>query len=110
MVALISSGKPLLVILADPDLNEIQILTGNDVSLSDYANGRLGCDTLQADLQNVCKNALRGDKVPTVDASAIAKIGVLAGQFQSSIEPRAARMIRLTDLQPDRTSFCWAAA
>lgn len=99
---LFSSGKPLLVILADPDLNEIQLLTGKYVSLSDYANGRLGCETLKADLQNVCKNALRGDKVATVDANAIAKIGVLAEQFHSSIEPRAARMTRLTDLQTDR--------
>ena len=95
-------GKPLLVVLADPDLNEIQLLTHKYVSLSDYAAGKLGCDGLQPDLQAVCRGALRGDKVATVDANAIAKIASLSALFHSSVEPHAAREIRLPDLQTDR--------
>ena len=99
---LFTSGKPLLVIFADPDLNEIQLLTHKYVSLSDYANGRLNCETLEPPLQDVCSHALRGDKVATVDASAITKIAALAERFHANIEPHGARQVRLTDLQTDR--------
>jgi hypothetical protein len=99
---LFSQARPLFVVLSDPDLNEIQLLTGRSVSVSDYANGRLGCETLAPVLQPVCTTALRGDKVPAIDAAALAKIAALAASFNSSIEPHAAREIRLTDLKTDR--------
>ena len=98
---LFASGKPLFVVAADPDLNEIQLLTGRYVALSDYANGRLGCDTLAPVLQGVCRDSLRGDKVASVDATALAKIAALAAQFHSTLDPHAARGVRLPDLQTD---------
>ena len=98
---LFHSGKPLFVVTADPDLNEIQLLTGRYVPLSDYANGKLGCETLAPVLQGVCRDSLRGDKVASVDASALAKIASLAAQFHSSLDPHAARGVRLTDLQTE---------
>jgi hypothetical protein len=100
---LFSPSHPLYVVLSDPDLNEIQLLTGNPVSVSDYANGKLGCETLAPQLQQVCTSALRGDKVAAVDASALARIAALGSSFNSSIEPHAPREIRLTDLKADRS-------
>ena len=97
-----TAGKPLFVVLSDPDLNEIQLLTGKPVSLSDYANGHLGCESLPSDAAAICKTALSGDKVAAVDAGAIAKTAALAATFHGSIEPHAAREIRLTDIQSDR--------
>ncbi|MCU1324263.1 MAG: hypothetical protein JWM43_3912 [Acidobacteriaceae bacterium] len=99
---LFSSGRPLYVVLSDPDLNEIQILTGQSVSVSDYANGKLGCETLAPPLQKVCSSTLRGDKVAAVDASALGKIASVASLFGSAIEPHPAREIRLSDLKTDR--------
>jgi hypothetical protein len=99
---LFSPGRPLYVVLSDPDLNEIQLLTGKPVSVSDYANGKLGCETLAPQLQQVCTSALRGDKVAAVDASALARIAALASSFNSPIEPHAPREIRLTDIKADR--------
>ena len=99
---LFAPGKPLLVVMADPDLNEIQKLTGKYVSLSDYAAGKLGCETLHTDLQAICKHALRGDKSSTVDVAAVTKLAALAGLNGVGIEPLETRSVRLPDLQTDR--------
>ncbi len=99
---LFSGPQPVRIILADPDLNEIQNLTGHYVPLSDYANGKLGCDRLQPALQGLCTHALRGDKVAEVDASAITHIAAIAAQFHSSLEAHAARSLRLSDLQTNQ--------
>jgi hypothetical protein len=99
---LLSAGHPLYVVLSDPDLNEIQILTGKSVSVSDYANGKLGCETLAPPLDKICTNVLRGDKVAAVDATALARIATVAASYNGTIEPHATREIRLTDLKTSR--------
>jgi len=97
-----SDQKPLYVVLSDPDLNEIQLLTKKSVSLSDYANGNLGCESLSEEASAICKTSLSGDKVAAVDAEAIAKTAALAANFHGSIDPHAARALRLTDIEADR--------
>lgn len=99
---LFRGGQTLSVILADPDLNEIQLLTKQYVAVSDYANGKLGCDTLAPGLQHICKATLRGDKVAEVDANALVRIAQVGEQFHGHVEPHTARTMRLPDLQVDR--------
>ena len=99
---LFRGGQTVSVVLADPDLNEIQLLTNQYVPLSDYANGRLGCESLSPELQRVCRRSLRGDKVAEVDANAVVRIAQIGAQFHSQVEPHAARSLRLPDLQGDR--------
>jgi hypothetical protein len=104
--ALLFSGvRPLYVVASDPDLNEIQILTHHSVSISEYANGQLGCDTLAQPLQPVCLHSLRGDKIAAVDAVALARISGIAASFNSSIEPHASREIRLSDVKSPRDTL-----
>jgi len=104
-VLLFSGARPLYVVASDPDLNEIQILTHHSVSVSEYANGQLGCDTLAQPLQLVCLHSLRGDKIAAVDAVALARISGIAATFNSSIEPHAAREIRLSDVKSPRDTL-----
>ena len=99
---LFRGGQTVSVVLADPDLNEIQLLTKQYVAVSDYANGKLGCDTLMPELQRVCKESLRGDKVAEVDATAVVRIAGIGAHFHGHVEPHAARSLRLPDLQGDR--------
>jgi hypothetical protein len=104
-VFLFSGARPLYVVASDPDLNEIQILTHHSVSVSEYANGQLGCDTLAQPLQLVCAHSLRGDKIAAVDAVALARISGIAATFNSSIEPHASREIRLSDVKSPRDTL-----
>lgn len=102
---LFSGAHPLYVVASDPDLNEIQILTHHSVSVSEYANGQLGCDSLAQPLQPVCVHSLRGDKIAAVDAGALARISGIAATFNSSIEPHASREIRLSDVKSPRNTL-----
>lgn len=102
---LFSGARPLYVVASDPDLNEIQILTHHSVSISEYANGQLGCDSLAQPLQPVCVHSLRGDKIAAVDAVALARISGIAAAFGSSIEPHASREIRLSDVKSPRDTL-----
>jgi hypothetical protein len=86
------------LIASDPDLAEIQTLTGSQISISDYANQQYGCDKLAADQQRLCE-ILRGDKVAEIDAEIIAKISALAERNRVTLLVRSARGIRLMDLR-----------
>jgi hypothetical protein len=92
------------IITSDPNIAEIQGLTGHPVSVSDYANQKYGCDSLppdQAALAHVCRFVLRGDKAAQVDTAVIAKIAALAQMSGGRVLVHGARTIRLSDLNTD---------
>ncbi len=86
------------LIASDPDLAELQTLSGRLISISDYANQQYGCDKLAPDQQRLCQ-ILRGDKVAAIDAEIIAKVSALAERNRSTLLVRSARSIRLMDLR-----------
>jgi hypothetical protein len=97
-----SSGST-KVITSDSNIEKIERLSGQPVSLSDYANqqyipnpGALPPETLR-----FCKDFLRGDLAPTVDVGVVARIAALAQTSSSKIDVRGAREIRLSDVYTD---------
>jgi len=86
------------LIASDPDIAEIQALSGRQISTSDYANHQYGCDKLAPDQLKLCQ-ILRGDKVAEIDADLISKISALAERNRVTLLVRSARGIRLLDLR-----------
>jgi hypothetical protein len=102
--ALFNPPHPTQIITSDPNIAEIQGLTGHPVSVSDYANQKYGCDTLppdKPDLARVCRTVLLGDKAAQVDTGVIAKIAALAQTSGGRVLVHGARTIRLSDLNTD---------
>ena len=91
------------LITSDPNIAEIQELTGSSVSLSDYANQRFipNMSSLSPQVISFCKNILRGDKAAAVDARVIANIAELAQSASKKINVQVARDVRLSDLYAD---------
>ena len=102
--ALFNPSHNTQIITSDPNIAEIQGLTGHPVSVSDYANQKYGCDTLppdKADLAYICRSVLMGDKAAQVDTAVVAKIAALAQMDGSRVLVHGARTIRLSDLNTD---------
>lgn len=91
------------LITSDPNITEIQEITGSQVSLSDYANHDYVTvpNKLTPEEDNIVRNVLRGDKSSQVDAPIVANVAALAQANSKSIDVRAARSIQLTDLKSD---------
>ena len=91
------------LITSDPNIAEIQGITGSLVSVSDYANHNYipVPNKLTPEQAYFCRNVLRGDNSAGVDAPIVAKVAALAQTNSKSIEVRAARSIQLTDLKSD---------
>lgn len=102
--ALFNPSHNTQIITSDPNIAEIQGLTGHPVSVSDYANQKYGCDTLppdKADLAHICRSVLMGDKAAQVDTAVVAKIAALAQMSGSRVLVHGARSLRLSDLNTD---------
>jgi hypothetical protein len=92
------------LITSDPNIAEIQGLTGQAISLSDYANNRYIPDPTKTDprIVHLASEILRGDKAAAVDAELVARIAsqlTQAGTNQLKVTP--ARDMRLSDLLTD---------
>jgi hypothetical protein len=89
-----------LLVTSDPNIAEIQGLTGLSVSLSDYANQKYipSHGSLPPEVIRFCHDILRGDKAASVDTPIVADVAALAGGNSSSINVRAARDLRFSDL------------
>lgn len=92
-----------LLITSDPNIAEIQGLTGQPVSVSDYANQQYirNPAVLAPEIIHVCLHVLRGDKAASVDTPIVAGIAELAAQNQSRIHVRAARDLHFSDFDTD---------
>jgi S-layer like family, C-terminal region len=91
------------VITSDPNIEKIERLSGQPISLSDYANQQYipNPSALPPDIVRFCKDFLRGDLASTVDMEVVARIAALAQTSASRIEVRGAREIRLSDVYTD---------
>jgi hypothetical protein len=91
------------VITSDPNIEKIERLSGQPISLSDYANQQYipNPSVLPPEIVRFCKDFLRGDLASTVDAGVAARIAALAQTNGSAIEVRGAREIRLSDVYTD---------
>ena len=94
--------SPLLV-TSDPNIAEVQGLTGQPVSISDYANQQYirNPAALSPEIVDICLHTLRGDKAASVDTPIVAGIAELAAQNQSQVHVRAARDLHFSDLDTD---------
>jgi hypothetical protein len=101
--AFFQSQRSTRLITSDPNIVDIQEVTGSPVSLSDYANQRYipNVNSLSPQVITFCKFILRGDKAAGVDARVIAGIAGLSQRASRKISVQVARDIRLSDLSAD---------
>jgi hypothetical protein len=95
---------PIRLITSDPNIAEIQGLTGQAISLSDYANYRYIPDPTKTDprIVHLASEILRGDKAAAVDADLVARIASqLAQTSPGQLKITPARDMRLSDLLTD---------
>jgi hypothetical protein len=88
------------IITSDPNIAEIDGLTGSQVSVSDYANHSYIADPgkLTPEVINLCRNILRGDKAAAVDVPIAVYIGQMALASSREVSVHAARSIQIQDL------------
>jgi hypothetical protein len=100
------AGRPVQLITSDPNIAEIQGLTGAEIAVSDYANGHYipNPNALTPEGLRFCQWILIGDKSASVDTSIAASIGALAQASFTRIRVLAAREVHLSDLHTD-TNF-----
>ena len=101
--AFFNSQRSTQLITSDPNIAEIQGLTGSHISLSDYANQQYipNASSLSPQMIFFCRDILRGDKAAAVDARVIANIAQLAQAASNKLTVHVARDIRLSDLYLD---------
>ena len=92
-----------LLVTSDPNIAEIQGLTNQPVSVSDYANQKYVPNeaALSPEMIHVTRDILRGDKAASVDTPIVAGIAELAAGNASRINVRAARDLHFSDLDTD---------
>jgi hypothetical protein len=103
--ALFGPSHVIELITSDPNIAEIQGITGSQVSVSDYANHNYipVPNKLTPEQDHFCRVVLRGDNSAGVDAPIVAKVAALAQTNSKSIAVRGARSIQLTDLKSDNS-------
>ena len=91
------------VVTSDPNIEKIERLSGEPISLSDYANQQYipNPGALSPEIVRFCKDFLRGDLAPAVDIGIVAKIAALAQTSSSQIDVQGARDIRLSEVYTD---------
>ncbi len=98
-----NSRHGIQIITSDPNIVEIQQLTGHEISVSDYANHDYVPEpnTLSREIDRICRTVLRGDKSAAIDTPIAVHIAALAQANAGKISVHAARSIQLTDLNTD---------
>jgi hypothetical protein len=101
--ALFGSSHVTELVTSDPNIADIQGITGSEVSVSDYANHKYipVPNKLTPEQDYFSRNILRGDNSAGVDAPIVAKVAALAQSNSKSIDVRTARSIQITDLKSD---------
>ncbi|MBL8212677.1 MAG: hypothetical protein JNK87_18325 [Bryobacterales bacterium] len=100
--ALFSDGRPVQLILADPDLPAMEVLTGSSISLSDYANRQYikHPESFSSDLQRAF-TLLRGVNVAAVDAGIVQDVTRLAGVDSVRLKTHTARSLQMGSFRTD---------
>ena len=101
--AFFGSSHAIELITSDPNISDIQGITGSEVSLSDYANHKYipVPNKLTPEQDYFCRSILRGDNSAGVDTPIVAKVAALAQANSKSVDVRTARSIQITDLKSD---------
>lgn len=95
-------GHTTQLITSDPSIDELQELTGQNISISDYANQRYVSDlqTLSPEQHQFYVFCLHADNAAAVDTPlAVSIVRMVPADFPIRI--RSARSLRITDLQAD---------
>lgn len=102
--AMFDTGVNTDVITSDPDVAEIQRLTGQRLTLSDYANGRYIPDPTKTtpQLVTLARDTLRGVKSAAVDTKIAVDIARMVSQSGAGrFTIQNARDVRVADLSRD---------
>ncbi len=101
--AFFHSQHPTFLVTSDPNIAEIQSLTGSSISVSDYANQRYlpSSTSVSPEIIRFCHDILRGDKAANVDTPIVAGVAELAQENSAKISIRPARDLRLSDLDTE---------
>ncbi len=96
------NGRPVQLVLADPDASAIQELTGSRILLPDYANRRFvpNQESYPPDLQRAL-TFFRGVNVPAVDVDIALAISRLAGANASLLKAHPSRSLQLSAFRTD---------
>ena len=95
--ALFGSSHTTELITSDPNIAEIQGITGSPVSISDYANHNYipVPNKLTPEQDYFCRHVLRGDKAAWVDVPIATAVAALAQTSSKSINvPRGAQHLK----------------
>jgi len=98
--AIFRSGHTVELITSDPNLEQLQELTGSDISVSDYANQRYlsGLQVLTPVQQQFYQFYLHADEAAAVDTPLAANIARLV-PANIPFKVRSARTLRVSDMQ-----------
>jgi hypothetical protein len=101
--AFLSTQHSTFLVTSDPNIAEIQKLTGSPVSLSDYATQQYlpALKSLSPEMIRFCHDFLPGDKAANVDVEIVASVVELAQRESKKIDVRGARNLRVADLDGD---------
>jgi hypothetical protein len=101
---MLHSGRTTMLVTSDPNIGEIQGLTGEPTSVYDYANQVYvpTRNSLSPETLSFARDILRGDKAANVDVALVAKIADLARETGGGrLIVRPARHLRLDELDTD---------
>lgn len=98
----LQDGRPLQLVLADPDVSAMQELTGSQISLSDYANRRYlaNPEAYGKEMQKAFR-LLRGVNVAAVDVGIALAVSRLAGGDSARLKINPARSMQLSSFRTD---------
>lgn len=101
--AFFDGQHPTFLVTSDPNIAEIQGLTGSAISVSDYANQQYlpSSNSLSPEIIHICRDILRGDKAANVDTPIVASVAQLMRENSAKISVRPARELRLSDLDTE---------
>jgi len=88
------------IITSDPNIAQIEAFTGDQLSVSDYANHNYIPDPskLTPEVISFCRNILRGDQAAVVDMPITVYIGQMAFASSRNVSIHAARSRQIQDL------------
>jgi hypothetical protein len=100
--AIFRADHPTQLITSDPNIEQLEELTGTDISVSDYANQHYvsNPDSLSAMQRTFYQFYRHADNAASVDTPLAVNIGRLA-PATARILVRSARSLRITDLETD---------
>jgi hypothetical protein len=101
--AFFSAPNPTHLVTSDPDIVGVQIISGRQLSISDYANRNYlpGDSTLTPELRKICLLILRGDKAASADTQIAVEISALAQTYSRNINVQTARSLQFLNLKTD---------